>query len=85
MRSLESFTHEVCVHCHELEMTTYGENSSGYRVFAASRRLETMESLAKEGIETLKLDVANDDDIKEAVNEIGKRTGGSLDMLVNNA
>ncbi|KAL1755860.1 hypothetical protein FB107DRAFT_212718 [Schizophyllum commune] len=60
-------------------------HARGYRVFAASRRLETMESLAEEGIETLKLDIANDDDIKEAVNEIGKRTGGSLDMLVNNA
>ena len=44
-----------------------------------------MESLAEEGIETLKLDIANDDDMKEAVNEIGKRTGGSLGMLVNNA
>ncbi|KAI5885420.1 NAD(P)-binding protein [Schizophyllum commune H4-8] len=60
-------------------------HARGYRVFAASRRLETMESLAKEGIETIKLDLANDGDIQEAVNEIGKRTGGSLDILVNNA
>ena len=44
-----------------------------------------MESLAKEGIETLRLDIANDDDIKEVVSEIDKRTGGSLDILVNNA
>ena len=58
---------------------------SGYRVFAASRRLESMESLAEEGIETLRLDIAIDDDIKETADEIGKRTGGSLDMLVNNA
>ncbi|KAI5832306.1 NAD(P)-binding protein [Schizophyllum commune Tattone D] len=60
-------------------------HARGYRVFAASRRLETMESLAEEGIETLKLDITNDGDIKKTVNEIGKRTGGSLDILVNNA
>ncbi|KAL1725958.1 hypothetical protein EV714DRAFT_220284 [Schizophyllum commune] len=60
-------------------------HARGYRVFAASRRLESMESLAEEGIETLRLDIANDDDIKETADEIGKRTGGSLDMLVNNA
>ncbi|KAL1665574.1 hypothetical protein GGF50DRAFT_113996 [Schizophyllum commune] len=60
-------------------------HARGYRVFAASRRLESMESLAEEGIETLRLDIANDDDIKETADEIGRRTGGSLDMLVNNA
>ncbi|KAL1716225.1 hypothetical protein EV715DRAFT_205724 [Schizophyllum commune] len=60
-------------------------HARGYRVFAASRRLETMESLAEEGIETLRLDIANDGDIKEVVSEIGKRTGGSLEILVNNA
>ncbi|KAL1674533.1 hypothetical protein EV122DRAFT_220449 [Schizophyllum commune] len=60
-------------------------HARGYRVFAASRRLESMESLAEEGIETLRLDIANDDDIKETADEICKRTGGSLNILVNNA
>ncbi|KAL1749246.1 hypothetical protein HDZ31DRAFT_71058 [Schizophyllum fasciatum] len=56
-----------------------------FRVFAASRRLETMESLARDGIETIKLNITNDKDIEEAAVEVAKRTGGSLDVLVNNA
>lgn len=57
----------------------------GFRVFAASRKLETMEELAKEGIETLVLDITSDESIASAKDEIAKRTGGSLDILVNNA
>ena len=57
----------------------------GFRVFAASRKLETMEELAKEGIETLVLDITSDESIASAKDEIVKRTGGSLDILVNNA
>ena len=44
-----------------------------------------MEELAKEGIETLVLDITSDESIASAKDEISKRTGGSLDILVNNA
>ena len=44
-----------------------------------------MEELAKEGIETLVLDITSDESIASAKDEIVKRTGGSLDILVNNA
>ena len=57
----------------------------GFRVFAASRKLETMEELTKEGIETVVLDITSDESIASAKDEISKRTGGSLDILVNNA
>ncbi|KAL1687278.1 hypothetical protein GGG16DRAFT_117114 [Schizophyllum commune] len=60
-------------------------HARGFRVFAASRKLETMEELAKEGIETLVLDITSDESIASAKDEIAKRTGGSLDILVNNA
>ncbi|KAL1712337.1 hypothetical protein EV715DRAFT_213819 [Schizophyllum commune] len=57
----------------------------GFRVFATSRSLKTMESLEKDGIETIKLDITDDDDISRVANEVSKRTGGTLDILVNNA
>ncbi|KAL1700797.1 hypothetical protein EV121DRAFT_294847 [Schizophyllum commune] len=57
----------------------------GFRVFATSRSLETMESLEKDGIETIKLDITDDEDIQQVASEISKRTGGTLDILVNNA
>ncbi|KAL1675124.1 hypothetical protein EV122DRAFT_281378 [Schizophyllum commune] len=57
----------------------------GFRVFATSRSLKTMESLEKDGIETIKLDITDDDDVSRVANEISKRTGGTLDILVNNA
>ncbi|TRM70479.1 hypothetical protein BD626DRAFT_625649 [Schizophyllum amplum] len=59
--------------------------SRGFRVFAASRNLDSMESLAKDGIETVVLDITSDTSIAEVRDEISKRTGGSLDVLVNNA
>jgi NAD(P)-dependent dehydrogenase (short-subunit alcohol dehydrogenase family) len=62
-----------------------GLHARGYRVFATGRRLETLEPLAKLGIETLELDVSNDDSIQRALREILTRTGGSLYALFNNA
>lgn len=58
---------------------------TGLRVFATSRRLETMEELSVAGIETLALDVTDVDAIKRTKDEISTRTGGKLDILVNNA
>jgi hypothetical protein len=58
---------------------------SGFRVFATSRRLETMKQLSKIGIETLALDVTRSDDIRRTKENISTRTGGKLDILINNA
>ncbi|KAF7373934.1 hypothetical protein MSAN_00605800 [Mycena sanguinolenta] len=56
-----------------------------YRVFATSRRLETMDELSAIGIETFVLDVTDGETIRSMKDEISARTGGSLDILVNNA
>jgi 1-acylglycerone phosphate reductase len=37
------------------------------------------------GIEVLKLDVVDATSIKEAVEDVKTRTGGTLDILVNNS
>ncbi|KAJ7811643.1 NAD-P-binding protein [Mycena olivaceomarginata] len=60
-------------------------HARGLRVFATSRRLETMEELSVAGIEALALDVTDVDAIKRTKDEISTRTGGKLDILVNNA
>ncbi|RYO89856.1 hypothetical protein DL764_008521 [Monosporascus ibericus] len=58
----------------------------GYQVFATARDVGKMEALAKQsGVRTLALDVTSDASIAAAVAEVGKATGGSLDVLVNNA
>jgi 1-acylglycerone phosphate reductase len=60
-------------------------HSQGFRVFATSRRLESMEDLRANGIETLALDVTDIEAIRQTKDEIATRTGGKLDILVNNA
>ncbi|KAJ6526745.1 hypothetical protein B0H19DRAFT_1214742 [Mycena capillaripes] len=60
-------------------------HSQGCRVFATSRRLETMSASSAPGIETLALDVTEISAIKKTRDEISTRTGGKLDILVNNA
>jgi len=57
----------------------------GMRVFATSRSIDTMQTLRDIGIETLPLDVADTVSIRAAKEVISKRTGGSLDILINNA
>lgn len=58
----------------------------GYRVFATARDLTTVQELADEySIETLHLDVTSTESVGAAVEEISRRAGGKLDVLVNNA
>lgn len=58
----------------------------GYRVFATARRLETITELEDTlGLEILQLDVTNTHNIQSVRDEIAHRTGGKLDVLVNNA
>lgn len=57
----------------------------GLRVFATARRPETMDSLRALGIECLELDATKADNIKQVRDQVSELTGGTLDILVNNA
>lgn len=57
----------------------------GYRVFATARRKDDVEMLAARGLESLQLDIAESESIRHAVDEILRRTGGTLFALFNNA
>ncbi|MGH9642968.1 MAG: SDR family oxidoreductase [Terriglobales bacterium] len=54
----------------------------GYRVFAGARKPETVERHAN--VVPIKLDVDQDDSVRECVAEV-LRDGGAIDVLVNNA
>ena len=60
-------------------------HSKGHRVFATARRLEAMSSLSSAGIECLAMDVTDIVSLQSAKEEVEKKTGGTLDVLVNNA
>ncbi|KAF4958244.1 hypothetical protein FSARC_11049 [Fusarium sarcochroum] len=59
--------------------------AKGFRVFATARSLKTLSNLTEKGIETLTLDVTQPESIAALKSEIVSRTGGSLDILFNNA
>ncbi|EED22259.1 short-chain dehydrogenases/reductase, putative [Talaromyces stipitatus ATCC 10500] len=59
--------------------------AQGLRVFATARSLNSMSNLSEKGIETLVLDVTVPESILALKEEIVKRTGGTLDILYNNA
>ncbi|KAJ9611667.1 NADPH-dependent 1-acyl dihydroxyacetone phosphate reductase [Cladophialophora chaetospira] len=56
-----------------------------YRVFATARNTDKMAHLTSLGIETLELDVTSEESIKACVDKVSSLTGGTLDVLVNNA
>ena len=56
----------------------------GHRVYATARRPGSLAALTAEGLETLALDVNDDDSIAEVMARIDSDVG-HLDMLVNNA
>lgn len=58
---------------------------AGVRVIATARRLEAMSNLTAAGITTMILDVADLGSVGRAKNEVVRLTGGTLDILVNNA
>ena len=61
-----------------------GLQRRGYRVFATARRPESVEKLTAEGFESLQLDLDDTQSIKQAVDEILRRTGGELYAVFNN-
>lgn len=57
----------------------------GYRVFATARQAADVEMLAARGLESLQLDISDPESIRRAVDEVLRRTGGTLYALFNNA
>ncbi len=53
-------------------------------MYATARRLESMEGFSQDNIHRLKLDVTEDDSVKEVVQTIIEKEG-QIDILVNNA
>ncbi|KIY68364.1 NAD(P)-binding protein [Cylindrobasidium torrendii FP15055 ss-10] len=60
-------------------------HSRGLRVFATARNASALADLESLGIETLSLDVTSRDQITAVASDIAARTGGTLDILINNA
>jgi len=54
-------------------------------VFATARKAETLADLSALGIEALRLEVTSIASIESTKREVEQRTGGGLDILVNNA
>ena len=61
-----------------------GLKQRGYRVFATARKHEDVEMLGQRGLESLQLDVTDEDSMDRAVDEVLTRTGGTLYALFNN-
>ncbi|CAJ2508011.1 Uu.00g091970.m01.CDS01 [Anthostomella pinea] len=57
----------------------------GLRVFATARNPDKVKHLQAAGIEILTLDVVDKTSIRNALQEISKLTGGTLNILVNNS
>lgn len=61
-----------------------GLKARGWRVFATCRKEADCDRLRAEGLESFRLDYADEDSIAAAVAEALARTGGTLDALFNN-
>ncbi|MFN6926062.1 MAG: SDR family oxidoreductase [Tabrizicola sp.] len=61
-----------------------GLKARGWRVFATCRQEADCARLRAEGLESFRLDYADEASIAEAVDEVVRRTGGRLDALFNN-
>ena len=57
----------------------------GLRVFATARNLSKIQHLKEMGMELVELDVTDAGSLKNAVEHVEASTGGTLDVLVNNA
>ncbi len=58
---------------------------NGFRVFATARSFSKIQHLESDGIDILELNVLDAQSIEEAAKIISKLTGGTLDVLINNA
>lgn len=57
----------------------------GLRVFATARNLSKIQHLKDMGMEAVELDVTDTGSLKKAVDHVSALTGGTLNILVNNA
>ncbi len=62
-----------------------GLQTRGYRVFAGARSRSALIELERQGLETVQLDLANSESIKDAVTEVLEACQGQLYGLFNNA
>lgn len=62
----------------------HGLAARGWRVFATCREEEDCARLRDEGVESFRLDYADEESIAAAVREALSRTGGTLDAVFNN-
>ncbi|KAL6718610.1 NADPH-dependent 1-acyl dihydroxyacetone phosphate reductase [Lecanora helva] len=60
-------------------------HAKGLRVVATARKTETIQDLRDLGIETLSLEVDQEQSVHDCKEQVTKMTGGGLDYLVNNA
>ncbi|KAF2756592.1 IBR finger domain protein [Pseudovirgaria hyperparasitica] len=58
---------------------------AGWRVIASARTVSKTKAVAEAGIEVVQLDTLSAESISAAVIEVSNLTGGSLDMVLNNA
>lgn len=56
----------------------------GHRVIASARQQKDVLRLAQEGFESIRLDLADSDSIREGVDRLVQMTGGKIDALFNN-
>lgn len=56
----------------------------GYRVFASARKAADVDALQAMGLESVRLDLADSESIRQAVDTVLARTGGQLYALFNN-
>lgn len=61
-----------------------GLQQRGWRVFATARKAADVEKLQQLGLEALPLDLADSLSIHAAMDEVLRRSGGTLDALFNN-
>ena len=64
--------------------------AAGHRVFATMRDMDgrhrdAAKGLQSRGIETLELDVTSNASVEAAFRNLAEKTGGKLDVLINNA
>lgn len=57
----------------------------GYRVIASCRKEEDIARLKAQGLEVVRMDVADPLSVSEGVKQLLTLTGGTLDVLINNA
>ncbi len=66
------------------EACAHGMRARGWRVFASCRRQADCDRLIAAGFEAPRLDYADEDSIRAALDEVLAATGGTLDALFNN-